>query len=831
MLRVGYGAEPLLDPRAGVFLSEAAFCWKAGQAGRFSAVLPPGHPLAGRVRVMDAASEVTLYEGGRIAWQGRLTSIERRFDGSVAVEGEDALAYLNDTVVPPYANYAAPDYHGEPSAPRDAGELFGYFVERHNSQTFLDSKRFRPGRSMAGRELLRSSTVWPTTASEIKSKLIETGGVLAVRYEGGAKVLDWLDDGAGEGGQEIEFGRNLLDFAREESAADVVNGIVPVSKPKEGAPVSLDGWGGSTRGDYVVAGGMVFDQAQASVQGVIAEKREYEASTPEKLVEMAMADLDSAKLAVSSIEVSAVDLSAIDPSVPPIRYLDWVTVSSRPHGFRASMLCVERRLDALDPSKTRYVFGASRRTLTGGQVRTEQYIRSAVAPAVEAVPALSEAARAAAETAEEASASAAAAKSDAAVSAERAAKAVEDAEVAVEAASKVEGRPGVSPVVSIERKGSETVISVADAEGVKTASVADGAPGPPGADGTPGPKGDAGPQGPPGPKGDSGPAGPKGDAGPSGADGTMLTAACSTPAATARKVAALMGGSLSLRAGASVSVVFREANTAASPTLDVGGTGARPIVCNGSACAYWAAGMAVAFVYDGKSWQVCSVPVYGSTATIGNPGGANVFIDADSVDIRRGSGVIGSFGSDAAWSWIESPSQLGIVGGAGKSVFMTTKSGTNAANQNGIGFSGDTNKITMFGSLVDMWAGGLRLNGSEVVGVGSASAPANASANAATWSYVRLRGRVVAWATVAPKPQTWSEYNGIYYKQYKIAVPYGLFKAKPQTGLVFATNLVGGGISNYAGWTATMAIFDLTAHANLTGQQMPENVSVVLLGS
>ncbi len=352
-----------------------------------------------------------------------------------------------------------------------------------------------------------------------------------------------------------------------------------------------------------------------------------------------------------------------------------------------------------------------------------------------------------------------------------------------------------------------------------------------GDDGAPGPKGDSGPQGPAGPKGDPGPAGPKGDAGPSGSDGTMLTAVCSTPAATARKAAALVGGSLSLRAGASVSVVFREANTAASPALDVGGTGARPIVCNGSPYAYWAAGMAVAFVYDGQSWQVCSVPVYGSTATIGNPGGANVFIDADSVDIRRGSGVIGSFGSDAAWSWIESPSQLGIVGGAGKSVFMTTKSGTNTANQNGIGFSGDTNKITMFGKLVDIWAGSLRLNGSEVVGVGSASAPANASANAATWSYVRLRGKVVAWATVTPKPQTWSSYNGIYYKQYQIAVPSGLFTAKPQTGLVFATNLVGGGISNYAGWTATSAIFDLTAHANLTGQQMPENVSVVLLGS
>lgn len=347
-------------------------------------------------------------------------------------------------------------------------------------------------------------------------------------------------------------------------------------------------------------------------------------------------------------------------------------------------------------------------------------------------------------------------------------------------------------------------------------------------------RGAPGPQGPTGPKGDSGPQGPpgaKGGAGPRGADGTMLVAACSTPAATTRKAAALMGGSLSLRAGASVSVVFREANAAASPTLDVGGTGARPIMCNGSAYAYWAAGMAVTFVYDGSAWQVCSVPVYGSTATIGNPGGANVYIDADSVDIRRGSGVIGSFGSDAAWSWIESPNQLGIIGGVGKSVFITTKTGTNTANQNGIGFSGDTNKITMLGRLVDIWAGSLRLNGSEVVGIGSANAPANASANAAKWSYVKLRGKVIAWATVVPKTQSWSSYNGIYYKQYRIAVPSGLFTAKPQTGLVFATNLVTGGISYYTGWTPTTAIFDLVAHADLSGQQMPENISVVLLGS
>lgn len=431
MLRVDYGAEPLLDPRAGVFLSEAAFCWKAGQAGRFSAVLPPGHPLAGRVRVMDAASEVALSEGGRVTWQGRLTSIERRFDGSVAVEGEDALAYLNDTVVPPYANYAAPDYKGEPNAPRDAGELFAWLVERHNERTFLDSKRFCPGRSMAGRELLRSSTVWPTTASEIKSKLLATGGVLAVRYEAGEKVLDWLDDGAGEGGQRIEFGRNLLGFARTESAAGAVNAVAAVGRPKEGDPFDLRGWDAPTRGDYAVIDGMVIDQAAASSQGAVCERREYQCEDRGRLLELAMDDLDRARLAVSTVEVTAFDLSLVDPSVPPIGYLDWVTVSSRPHGFSASMLCVERRLDALDPSRTRYVLGSSKATLTGGQARTERYIRAAVMPAVEAVPALSEVAKAAAETAEAASGAAAAA----AATANRAKAAATEAESAASTAS------------------------------------------------------------------------------------------------------------------------------------------------------------------------------------------------------------------------------------------------------------------------------------------------------------------------------------------------------------------------------------------------------------
>lgn len=152
-------------------------------------------------------------------------------------------------------------------------------------------------------------------------------------------------------------------------------------------------------------------------------------------------------------------------------------------------------------------------------------------------------------------------------------------------------------------------------------------------------KGDQGEQGP---KGETGPQGPKGDTGATGAagaDGRMLVAKSSTAAGTAAKVASLVQGTLKLTAGASVSVMFTNANTAASPTLNVANTGAKPIRTNGTPYAYWVAGASVTFVYDETYWQVCSVPVYASTVTIGNPGAIHQYLDSDSMDILNGSGA------------------------------------------------------------------------------------------------------------------------------------------------------------------------------------------------
>lgn len=82
-------------------------------------------------------------------------------------------------------------------------------------------------------------------------------------------------------------------------------------------------------------------------------------------------------------------------------------------------------------------------------------------------------------------------------------------------------------------------------------------------------------------------------------------AKCDTAAATAAKAVSV--ANFSVFSGASVTVKFTYANTAANPTLNVNSTGAKSIFYNGAALPstqYWAAGSVIEFIYDGTNWNV-----------------------------------------------------------------------------------------------------------------------------------------------------------------------------------------------------------------------------------
>lgn len=89
---------------------------------------------------------------------------------------------------------------------------------------------------------------------------------------------------------------------------------------------------------------------------------------------------------------------------------------------------------------------------------------------------------------------------------------------------------------------------------------------------------------------------------------------CSTAAATAAKTVACSG--FTLETGASILVKFTYANTAASPTLNVNGTGAKSIVTFGTSVMgtyYWKPLQTVLLVYDGTYWVAVNTSVATTT--------------------------------------------------------------------------------------------------------------------------------------------------------------------------------------------------------------------------
>lgn len=80
---------------------------------------------------------------------------------------------------------------------------------------------------------------------------------------------------------------------------------------------------------------------------------------------------------------------------------------------------------------------------------------------------------------------------------------------------------------------------------------------------------------------------------------------CATGAATVAKVVTLSG--FTLYTGAQITVQFTYANTAANPTLNVNGTGAKYIRVNNAnitSAYYWKANNTVTFIYDGTYWTM-----------------------------------------------------------------------------------------------------------------------------------------------------------------------------------------------------------------------------------
>lgn len=101
--------------------------------------------------------------------------------------------------------------------------------------------------------------------------------------------------------------------------------------------------------------------------------------------------------------------------------------------------------------------------------------------------------------------------------------------------------------------------------------------------------------------------------------GSTVYGECNTAATTAAKTVDMTG--FILIKGATIYVKFTNANTASSPTLNVQGTGAKPIIQNNFTTMYWPANTLIGLTYDGTNWVTNNLIDYNNFLQIKPKGG------------------------------------------------------------------------------------------------------------------------------------------------------------------------------------------------------------------
>ena len=328
---------------------------------------PFSHPYLSLLRPM--ASTIVCKKGDRVVFEGRALDDGSDLYNTHTWVCESCLAYLKDTIQPPY------DYQGTLKG------LLEYFVSEHNKNV-EDKKKFTVGNVTVTDDndyVHYSSTDFSVTLDAIRSKLLKThGGYLSVRYTESGRFLDYLPDFSEYSVQTVEFGRNLLNVSLSMDHAERVTALIPL-----GAKIkTIDEMGNEVETDERVSISAVNDgknyicddDAVKEVGWIWATEVWEDVTLPANLLRKAQARLPELSKGIVSMELTIVDESDTGTDIGDIHARQYVDCLSPPHGIDGRYLCVSKTTDYLNPANNTITIGASGVRLTSASVRQEQSI-------------------------------------------------------------------------------------------------------------------------------------------------------------------------------------------------------------------------------------------------------------------------------------------------------------------------------------------------------------------------------------------------------------------------------------------------------------------------
>lgn len=485
--KVLYDNQLLFDPYTDDRITDTKLSSKLNAASYFDFTIAPTHSLYSKLA--ERAGEVRIYFNNLILFKGEITKMEEDFEGNYSVSCTGVLDYLTATRVRPYSTVEGEQPLKPPSS---YDGYFQWLIDQHNSNCLDSRKHFSVGVNQGNmldknNYIYRSSEQRPTTASEIEDKILNSaGGYLFVRYQDDLNILDLYADVHDVNTQIIDYGVNMLDFAKTTTAesqytAVVATGYTP--DPPEGQtdvkmkPITLEGCkdGGTPYSSTIVKmGDRVYDVEAVNRYGY----HEYYVSntdikTYDGLLYYACKTLNTLLSPALTISVKAVDLALImGEKYKHLQLGQAVRVRSKPRKVDEYLMVNSIDLDLMNPENTAFDLGASYDTLTGQQSAYLKTLNASINASLDTVDALSTNVKNSAKLAQEAKDKADTATDAAADAAAKADKVTDIANSAVNKAEDASSKADTAISTSNDTKAKVTLVEKKATEAKNAADTA-----------------------------------------------------------------------------------------------------------------------------------------------------------------------------------------------------------------------------------------------------------------------------------------------------------------------------------------------------------------------
>lgn len=319
-------------------------------------LIPTENPYCNRI--VKRKSIIKIYDDNERIFRGVVQNTKRSFLNGLHVTCEGEMVFLRDSIQRPY------QFNGS------VEEFFAFLIGEHNKQ--VDEKRqFKVGRcTVSGltEKMDFADEQYLDTWENLQKKLIdEFGGYLWTREEEEGVYIDYLEDFETLNEQQVEFGKNLLDFEEAVNGAKIKTAIIPLGCKMQNEEADeeyrLDIKQINNGLDYI------YEEESVKKYGLIFEKVIWDDVTmPEELLQKGRKELQNYTNPTQSIEIRAVNLHNVQQDIRSFRLGNYTKVSSEPHHLDEVMLTRKLDLDLLDPASGTLYLGAERKAFVDQQI-------------------------------------------------------------------------------------------------------------------------------------------------------------------------------------------------------------------------------------------------------------------------------------------------------------------------------------------------------------------------------------------------------------------------------------------------------------------------------